>query len=126
MFSILLEEKWKIENICDEMDIKTEEGNLLSQAIGIGKFFLEAKKDYPLYLPSLTYIEKEPTDDDRKAAYIAAVEREEGTPEEMAAPEKPDLALVKDLVDTGCITAGKQSGTYYAVDKGLALLEQAD
>lgn len=69
------------------MDIKTEEGNLLSQAIGIGKFFLEAKKDYPLYLPSLTYIEKEPTDDDRKAAYIAAVEREEGTPEEMAAPE---------------------------------------
>ncbi len=92
----------------------------------MGKFFLEAKKDYPLYLPSLTYVEKEPTDDDRKAAYIAAVEREEGTPEEMAAPEKPDLALVKDLVDTGCLTAGKQSGTYYAADKGLSLLEHID
>ena len=85
----------KIDAICDEMDIKTEEGNLLSKAIGIGKFFLEAKKDYPLYLPSLTYVEKEPTADDRKAAYIAAVEREEGTPEEMAAPEQPDLASSK-------------------------------
>ena len=116
----------KIDAICDEMDIKTEEGNLLSKAIGIGKFFLEAKKDYPLYLPSLTYVEKEPTADDRKAAYIAAVEREEGTPEEMAAPEQPDLALIKDLVDTGCLMTGKQAGTYYAADKGLTLLEQAD
>lgn len=44
----------------------------------------------------------------------------------MAAPEKPDLALVKDLVDTGCLTAVKQSGTYYAADKGLSLLEHID
>ena len=37
----------KIDAICDEMDIKTEEGNLLSKAIGIGKFFLEARRTIP-------------------------------------------------------------------------------
>ncbi|WP_296829187.1 exonuclease domain-containing protein [uncultured Megasphaera sp.] len=116
----------KAEAICEEMSLKVDPGNLLSQAIAMGRFFLEAKKDYPLYLPSLTYVEKEPDADDRKAAYIAAVEREEGTPEEMAAPETPDLSLIKDLADTGCLTAGKKAGTYYATDKGLSLLEQAD
>ena len=34
--------------------------------------------------------------------------------------------LIKDLVDTGCLMTGKQAGTYYAADKGLTLLEQAD
>ena len=32
--------------------------------------------------------------------------------------------LVKDMVDTGFLATGKQSGTYYASDKGLSLLEQ--
>lgn len=116
----------KLDAVCNEMDIKTEEGNLLSQAIAVGRFFLKAKKDYPLFLPTLTYVEKAPTDDDRKASLIAAVEREEGTPEEMAASEVPDQALIKELADTGCLTAGKKPGTYYATDKGLAFLDQID
>ena len=105
------------------MDIETEEGNLLSQAIAIGRFFLTAHKEYPMFLPDLAYIKEAPTTDDKEAALIAAVEREEGTPEEMFAPEKPDLTLIDDLMQKGYIEAGEKPGTYYATDKGLDFSE---
>ena len=63
------------------------------------------------------------SDKDKEAALIAAVEREEGTPEEMFAPEKPDLTLIDDLMQKGYIEAGEKPGTYYATDKGLDFSE---
>lgn len=105
----------QLDVICDEMDIQTEEGNLLSQAIAIGRFFLLAHKEYPMFLPDLTYVQKAPTTDDKEAALIAAVEREEGTPEEMFAPGTPDPALIDDLVQKGYVEAGEKPGTYYAM-----------
>ena len=51
----------QLDVICDEMDIETEEGNLLSQAIAIGRFFLTAHKEYPMFLPDLAYIKEAPT-----------------------------------------------------------------
>ena len=113
----------QLDVICDEMDIETEEGNLLSQAIAIGRFFLTAHKEYPMFLPDLAYIKEAPTTDDKEAALIAAVEREEGTPEEMFAPEKPDQTLIDDLVQKGYVEAGEKPGTYYATDKGLDFSE---
>lgn len=113
----------QLDVICDEMDIQTEEGNLLSQAIAIGRFFLLAHKEYPMFLPDLTYVQKAPTTDDKEAALIAAVEREEGTPEEMFAPGTPDPALIDDLVQKGYVEAGEKPGTYYATDKGLDFSE---
>lgn len=113
----------QLDVICDEMDIETEEGNLLSQAIAIGRFFLTAHKEYPMFLPDLAYIKEAPTTDDKEAALIAAVEREEGTPEEMFAPEKPDLTLIDDLMQKGYVEAGEKPGTYYATDKGLDFSE---
>lgn len=97
----------QLDVICDEMDIQTEEGNLLSQAIAIGRFFLLAHKEYPMFLPDLTYVQKAPTTDDKEAALIAAVEREEGTPKEMFAPGTPDPALIDDLVQKGYVEAGE-------------------
>ena len=76
-----------------------------------------------MFLPDLTYIQKAPTTDDKEASLIAVVEREEGTPEEMFAPEKPDLTLIDDLMQKGYIEAGEKPGTYYATDKGLDFSE---
>ena len=76
-----------------------------------------------MFLPALTYVQKAPTTDDKEAALIAAVEREEGIPEEMFAPGTPDPALIDDLMKKGYIEAGEKPGTYYATDKGLDFSE---
>ena len=113
----------KLLSICDEMSIDVEEHNILSEAVAVGQFFSMAKKDYPMFLPKIHYVNCEPTDDDRLASLVSVVEREECTPEEMFAPQPVNDQLIQTLLDKKYIEAGEKEGTYYATDQGLDFAE---
>lgn len=113
----------KLTAISEEMGIDMEEQNALSAAMATGQFFLKAKQDYPLYLPAIHFANGMPTEDERLAALIAAVEREECTPEEMAAPNAADMDAIHLLLTKKYIEPGTKEGTYYATDAGLDFSE---
>lgn len=109
--------------ICDEMDIPIEEHNVLNEAMAVGKFLMTAKKDDPMYVPRIHFVNSEPTTQDRLASLVSIVEREECTPEEMFSPQPVDPSLIQTLMDKKYIEPGEKTGTYYATDHGLDFAE---
>lgn len=109
--------------ICQEMDIELDEKNTLSAAAATGQFLIKAKQEYPMYLPAIHYLYKDPAQEQQLASIIAAVEREECTPEEMFAPNPVNQAMLQTLLDKKYIEPGEKEGTYYATNEGLDFSE---
>lgn len=113
----------KLTAISEEMNIEMDEQNALSAAMAAGQFLIKAKQDYPLYLPNIHFAYGMPTQDERLAAVVAAVEREECTAEEIFAPNPADMDVIQTLLDKKYIEHGDKEGTYYATDAGLDFSE---
>lgn len=112
-----------ISAISKEMDIDMEEQNALSAAMATGQFFVKAKQEYPLYLPVIHFVNGVPSQDERLASLIAAVEREECTAEEMCMPNAVNMDDIDDLLAKKYIEKGTKEETYYATDTGLDFSE---
>ena len=112
--------------VCQEMGIELDEKNTLSAAVATGQFLIKAKQEYPMYLPTIQYIHAAPTQDQNLASVIAAVEREECTPEEIFAPNPVNQTLLQTLLDKKYIEPGEKEGTYYATNEGLDFSESVN
>ncbi len=113
----------KLPSICHNMNIELEEHNALSAASATGQFLLQAKRDYPMYIPAIYFANGVPSEEERLASLISVVEREECTAAEMFAPYPTDNALIEALLHKRYIIAGNTPNTYYATDAGLDFAE---
>lgn len=112
--------------VCQEMNIDVDKANTLSTAIATGNFLIQAKQEYPMYIPSIHYMYEDPSQDQQLASIIAAAEREECTPEELFAPNPVQQDMLQTLLDKNYIEPGKQPGTYYATNEGLDFSESVN
>lgn len=115
--------KHHIFHICSELGLEYERENALHEAISLGKFLLHAAKDYPMYLPTIHYVNAAPSEQDRWASVISLIEREECTAEEIFSPNPPDMAMIQTLLAKKYIEPGDTPNTYYATDAGLDFAE---
>lgn len=113
----------QLDAICHELNIDIEDHNLLSKAAATGQFLITAKKEYPMYIPRIQYINDVPTETEQMASLISVAEREECTVEELFEGGPVNMSMIQHLLTQKYIEPGEKKDTYYATDKGLDFAE---